>query len=156
MPYFAKSIADMAGVPVRIVDKKGTIAFFSNVFLKKDPYILFSDEIQKQAKDAGIYFTKDFYYFAFLRLAEGIVVIGPARHYPESLSELRRKGFLLGLEKEDADVFASSMKSIVSMPAETLLQILLMVDYALTGRKRSLKDILVSEDRKNVPVTCLV
>ena len=153
LSYFAKSIADMAGVPVRIVDKKGTIAFFSNVFLKKDPYILFSDEIQKQAKDAGIYFTKDFYYFAFLRLAEGIVVIGPARHYPESLSELRRKGFLLGLEKEDADVFASSMKSIVSMPAETLLQILLMVDYALTGRKRSLKDILVSEDREKLSAT---
>ena len=70
----------MAGVPVRIVDKKGRLPFFE-CFSEKDPYILFSDEIQKQAKDAGIYFTKDFYYFAFLRLAEGIVVIGPARHY---------------------------------------------------------------------------
>ena len=76
------------------------------------------------------------------------VVFGPTKNLAVSRQELRSLAFSLGVPPASADDFAAQMESLPSLPLLSLLQILCMVDFALTGRKQSLESVTIHESEQ--------
>lgn len=143
--YFASTLATLTGIPVRLYSSLKMTSFYSTVNLPKDPIAIYEKDILKKGENVSYFMAKDFSYYGILNHNESKLVIGPTRLIAFDDSSISELSFKLGIEKKDLDVFANSMKSIITMPLESLMLSLLSFNYALNGEKLSLKDIVINE-----------
>jgi AraC-like DNA-binding protein len=143
--YFANTLASLTGIPVRLYIGNDKPLLFSNVVLVKDPIVLYEKEILNKKENVAYFLAKDFSYYGILNHKRTKLVIGPTRLLPFDENSIHELIFALNVSKEDIPSFENAMKSIISMPLESLILTLLSFNYALNGEKLSLKDVVINE-----------
>ena len=124
LAYLSTVIGNMAGVPIRIYTDKKMTFYHSLVHLSKDPISLCEEKLLEIEAPVGYYITPDFDYYGVSHHGNSRIIIGPARQTPPTDQYLRKLAFELNVEPDDFPEFLSSMKVIVHMPLESILQIL--------------------------------
>jgi AraC-like DNA-binding protein len=143
--YFANTLASLTGIPVRLYIDSDKPLLFSNVTLVKDPIVLYEKEILSKQDNVAYFLAKDFSYYGILNHKRTKLVIGPTRLLPFDENSIHEMIFALNVSKEDIPSFENAMKSIITMPLESLILTLLSFNYALNGEKLSLKDVIINE-----------
>lgn len=101
------------------------------------------DDILKIREHVSYYVAKNFFYYGIINSGKMQIVLGPTRQISGNDQELKEMAFYCDVPPSETDGFVESMKSIVSLPLESVLQILCAVNYAVNAEKLSLKDICV-------------
>jgi len=143
LEYICTQIGNLSGVPIRIYRKNETVFFHSTTGLKTDPAVLYQDALLNISGNIGYVSTEDFRYFGVIRTKDLVIAVGPTRQIPSTDQELRTLAFRLDVPKEELDGFLASMKSIVRMPLESIMQMLCVQNYVLNGEKVELQELMV-------------
>lgn len=143
--YVCKNIGNLSGIPIRLFEDDCQKLFFSMVNLPKDPFILYKDEIFEIKDNIGYFITPFFNYYGVINHGNKKIVIGPTRQIKIPEQDLRKLAFTVGIDGEEAEEFVNSIKNIIRIPLESLLQMLSLINYILNGEKRSLEDLYISE-----------
>ncbi len=146
--YLCRVTATLSGIPVRVYKGEEQAFYHSPVLLPADPMELCKKQIFEIKDHVGYYLADRFFYYGVLTSGEIRFIIGPTRALSISAQELRELAFRLGLEKDEAEEFARSMKAIVNMPIESLLLMLCSVNYMVNGEKLELRDLTITTDEQ--------
>ena len=143
--YLCGIIGGMCGIPTRLY-KSGKPVFIHNaVDLPADPIVLCKDEIMAVTGHVGYYVTPDFFYYGIINYKDYKLVIGPARQLydDQTLSDL---AFRLDIPPEKTAQFTAGMKSIISMPLESILQVMIAMNFVLNKEKLGLEDVVIYDE----------
>ena len=145
LEYLCTNLANLSGIPVRLYKDDKQIYYYSMIKFIKDPFEL--DKAKAFAlKDNIAYFQNDYYYYyGIINFSNHRIVVGPTRQLPISRQELKSIAFSIGIAPSETDEFVSQMELIISLPLMSLLQILNMVNYSLTGEKTTIESISIQE-----------
>lgn len=149
LEYLCTIIGNMAGVPIRIYTDNVLSFYHSYVNLPKDPLQLCESMVLEIEDAVGYYITSDFDYYGVSRHGNQRIIIGPARQSPSTEQQLRKMAFDLGVAPDDMQEFLSSMKVIIHMPLESILQILCTIHYVITGQKIGLNDLSIIDSTQD-------
>lgn len=148
--YICTNLGNLAGVPVRIYQNDKEIFYYSVINLVKDPFLLVKDKALKLNDEVSYYQDSYYYYYGLINYKKYKIVVGPTRQIPISKQDLKAISFSLGINKATTDEFISEMEAIIFLPLMTLIQILCMVNFALSGNKKKIEDIVVHEEKQNI------
>ena len=144
LPYIAKSIGALSGVPVRLFEHGARTYEWFPAKLPKDPLTLYESEIFSIAAHVGYYVTPLFHYYGIIRRGDAAFVIGPTSQIMANEQDLRELAFKLDVPKEDVSAFVSGMNGIMRLPVETLLSMLCTMNHFLTGGEMlALSDVAI-------------
>ena len=145
LEYLCTNLANLSGIPVRLFKNDKQIYYYSMIKFIKDPFEL--DKAKAFAlKDNVTYFQDDYYYYyGIINFTNHRIVVGPTRQLPIGRQELKSIAFSIGVAPSETDEFVSQMELLVSLPLMSLLQILNMVNYSLTGEKTTIESISIQE-----------
>ena len=149
LEYLCTVIGNMAGVPIRIYTDKKLSFYHSYVHLPKDPIQLCETTLLSIEEPVGYYITSDFDYYGVSHHGNQSIIIGPARQSPSDEQTLRKLAFDLSVAPDDMQDFLSSMKVIINMPLESILQILCTIHYVITGEKIGLNDLSIIDSTQD-------
>lgn len=149
LPYLCSVIGNMAGVPIRIYTNKKLSFYHSYVHLAKDPILLCEKNILEIQDPIGYFITSDFDYYGISNHKNQSIIIGPARQAPPTDQYLHKLAFQLSVNADDMAEFISSMKVIVHMPLESILQILCTIHHVITGEKIGLNELSIIDSAQN-------
>lgn len=150
LEYLCTVIGNMAGVPIRIYRNGKKQFYHSLVSLPKDPILLCEKELLRITENIGYYITPEFDYYGIENTENETIIIGPARLTPPEEQQLRKIAFELSVEPDDISEFLSSMKVIIHMPLESILQILCTIHYVITGEKIGLNELSIIDSAQKV------
>ena len=142
--YLCRITAHLSGIPVRVYEGDNLVSFHSPVALPRDPMVLYREPIWRITDHVGYYLTEDFFCYGVVTSGEIRFIVGPTRQLPASDQTLRELAFRMGLGKEEAEECRRSMKAIVPMPVESLLQMLCAINYMVNGEKRELRELTIA------------
>ncbi len=149
LQYICSVIGNLSGIPVRLFKNGEQIFYQSFVNLPKDPFVLYQKEIFDITTNLGYYITPIFNYYGIINYSDQKIVIGPTRQLRANKKDLRKLAFRLDLIQEAADEFVRAMQSIVTMPLESIMQMLCVINYVLNGEKLKLEDIQIYDTDQN-------
>ena len=145
LKYLCSTIGNLSGIPIRIFKKEELYFYYSEVKLPKDPIGIYKKDLFSISEHVGYFITAHYHYYGIVNYDEFKIIIGPTRQTNENSQELRELAFKANVDNDDVDDFINSMKSIVRMPIESILQILCTINYVLNNEKKSLKGITIHD-----------
>ena len=143
LEYLCTVIGNLAGVPIRIFENNKLVFYHSLIYLPKDPATLWETELLSIDTPVGYFITPDFDYYGISNYKEQTIIIGPTRQSVPEDRFLRRLAFDLSVDPDEMQIFLSSMKVIIHMPLESILQILCTIHYVITGEKMGLNELAI-------------
>lgn len=141
--YLCTVIGNMSGIPIRLYKNNRQIFYHALVNLPKDPMTAFKKDILSIDTHVGYYITPYFHYYGIVSDGENKIIIGPSIQTSNNEQTLRELAFECDVSHDDAADFIIGMKSIVSMPLDSILQILCTMNYVMNGEKLGLGDIII-------------
>ena len=141
--YLCTIIGNMSGIPIRLYKNNRQIFYHALVNLPKDPMTAFKKDILSIETHVGYYITPYFHYYGIVSDGENKIIIGPSIQTSNNEQTLRELAFECDVSPDDAADFIIGMKSIVSMPLDSILQILCTMNYVMNGEKLGLGDIII-------------
>lgn len=143
--YICTVIGNLAGIPIRIFQDSTQVFYRSVVPLPKDPMTAFQQDILSVDSHVGYFVTPYFHYYGILNSGEYKIVIGPSIQTKQSEQALRELAFRCDVPSDETDDFVAGMKGIISMPLNSILQILCILNYVINHEKLNLDDITIHE-----------
>lgn len=148
--YICSNLGNLSGLPVRLYQNKKQIFYYSLIKLFKDPFVLSLEAAFKLEDEIAYYQSPYYYYYAIANMGDIKLVVGPTRQFPISKQELKSIAFSLGIPISASDEFISQMESLVNLPLMSILQIMCMVYFSFTGKKKSLESVIIHEESQEV------
>ena len=148
--YVCTNLGNLSGIPVRLYKNNEQIFYYSLIQLLKDPFEIDKEQAFKLNDDVCYYQSSYYYYYAIANIDDLKIVVGPTRQLPITNQELKSLAFSIGVPNSSIDVFIQEMSSLVSLPLMSLLQIMCMIYFALTGKKKSLESITIHEAKQTI------
>ena len=148
--YICTMIGNLSGVPIRIYKNRILIFSHSVVWLPVDPICLCEDEILDIRSHIGYYTAQFFYSYGIVNYEDYSIISGPTRLTSARVQELRELAFLAGVPSEETDAFVSGMRAVISLPLESLLQMLLSVNFFLNEEMLEITDLTIREDEQQM------
>ena len=148
LKYICSNLGNLSGIPVRLYKNKEQIFYYSVVKLLKDPFLLSMEAAFKLKDDISYYQSPYCYYYGILNVDDYKIVVGPTRQLPISKQELKSIAFSSGVPISSTDEFVGQMQSLVSFPLMSLLQIMCMIYFSITGKKKSLESVTIHESEQ--------
>ena len=145
--YLCNKMSDMSGLPIRIYRDNDLSAVYSVAPLIADPIILNQDVLNSYKEHISYHITENFDYYGIINSENIKIIIGPSRSTPLNNQELRDLAFALNVQSKDIDAFRLSMQSIVSMPLDSIIQMMCTINHILNKEKLNLSDFQIKEDR---------
>lgn len=148
LKYLSRNIANLCGIPIRIYENGEPVFFYSNLNFRKDPILPIEKEVLSNHEHVGYHIAKDFSYYGIVNHGNTKIILGPSRTSPFHDQDAYDMAFHLNLGKEEIEDFVSSVKCIVPMPLDSMLESLCCLNYILNGETLTLEDITFPKDRK--------
>ncbi|MGM9666363.1 MAG: helix-turn-helix domain-containing protein [Eubacteriales bacterium] len=149
LEYVCTVIGNLSGIPIRLFRDGEMILYHSIVNLPSDPFTLYKKDVFSVKSNLGYYVTPFFDYYGIVNSTEYKIVIGPTRQIPINERDLRKLAFELDVAKDSVGEFISSMKAIITMPLESVMQMLCIINYILNGEKKSLGDVSIYDSSQS-------
>lgn len=148
LEYICTVMGNLCGIPIRIYEDEKQVFYHSVVKLVKDPINLNLDDILLIRDHVGNFVDSYFSYYGIVNSGNKKIVLGPTRQIPLSDQELKEIAFKIDILNDDVDEFINSMKTIIPMPYESILQTLCVLNYILNDEKAKLKDVAIIEEKQ--------
>lgn len=145
MPYLCTVIGNLSGIPVRWYEGETQRFAYALAPLPVDPMRLYQEEIWQVPGHVGYYVAPHFHYYGVVRCDRWRFVIGPTRQVEDTAQELRELAFRADVPPDQMEAFVNSMKGIVRMPLNSVMQMLCTINYILNDEKLELKGITIYE-----------
>lgn len=149
LDYICRTIGNLSGVPIRVIQGEELCFYHSLAYLPKDPMAAYREDIRRVSAHVGYFVTPQFHYYGIVNSGDTKIVIGPTSQTPGSEQEMRELAFLADVPPEDVEEFTAGMKSIVHMPLESVMQMLCTINYILNDEKLELEDITIYESEQS-------
>ncbi|MGN1100161.1 MAG: helix-turn-helix domain-containing protein, partial [Christensenellales bacterium] len=146
--YICTVIGNLSGIPVRLFRGDEQVFYHSIVNLPKDPLTLYRDEIFNIKTHIGYFITPFFDYYGVVNFSDSRIIVGPTGQLRSGDKDLKELAFRLDLIQESAEDFVKAMQSIVTMPLESIMQMLCVINHVLNGEKLELKDIEIYDSQQ--------
>jgi len=146
--YLCTTIGNLAGIPIRIYRDNKQIFYHSVVNLPKDPILPYEDKILKIQVHIGYFITPRFHYYGIVNSGTYKIVLGPSRQWTANETDLTELAFECDVPKDETENFISSMKSLVALPLNSVLQTLCSMNFVLNGEKLSIADITIYDEEQ--------
>ena len=150
LKYICTNLGNLSGIPVRLYKNNEQIFYYSLIKLLKDPFEVSKEAAFKLKEEIAYYQSPYYYYYAIANIKNIKLVVGPTRPLPISKQELKSIAFSLGIPISASDEFISQMESLVNLPLMSLLQIMCMIYFSITGKKKSLESVIIHEEKQTV------
>ena len=150
LKYICTNLGNLSGIPVRLYKNNEQIFYYSLIKLLKDPFEVSKEAAFKLKEEIAYYQSPYYYYYAIANIKDIKLVVGPTRPLPISKQELKSIAFSLGIPVSASDEFISQMESLVNLPLMSLLQIMCMIYFSITGKKKSLESVIIHEEKQTV------
>ena len=150
LKYISTNLGNLSGIPVRLYKNNQLEFYYSLVNLLKDPFEIDKVQAFKLTDDIAYYQSPYYYYYGIININDINIVVGPTSQLPLTKQELKSLAFSLGIPNSSSDVFIQEMESLVSLPLMSLLQIMCMIYFSITGKKKSLESITIHESKQNI------
>lgn len=148
LEYICNAVANLSGIPVRLIYGGRQVFYSSVVELEKDPMLSCKDGIMSVKDNVGYYVTGNFDYYGIVNSGGYTIVIGPTRQTTPADADLKELAFTIDIPSENIENFVRSMKSIVTMPFESVIQMLCVINFALNGEKLNIGDVAIREEQQ--------
>lgn len=145
LQYLCGIIGGLCGIPTRLYKTAKLVFVHSTADLPADPITLHSDEIFKIKEHVGYFVTPDFFYYGVINYKDYKLVIGPARQVYDDRT-LTDLAFRLDVSPEQTKKFISSMKSVICMPLESILQVMIAMNFVLNKERLGLEDVVIYDE----------
>lgn len=149
LEYIISNLGNLSGIPSRIFKNNQKIMFYSVIDFIKDPLDLDLESILEIKEDISYYQNKYGFNYAIINYNDYKIVIGPTSEIKISTKEIISYGFDLGIPPSFIDEFINKIYLIVNFPLMSLLQIMCVVYFSLTNRKKTLEDITIHINNQN-------
>ena len=141
--YICTVIGNMSGIPIRLYEDNRLTFYHSFVYLPKDPLTPFENNILAIETHIGYFITPYFHYYGIVSDGKHKIVIGPTIQTANHEQTLKELAFKCDVSSDDTIDFIIGIKSIVSMPLDSILQILCTMNYIMNDEKLGLEDIII-------------
>lgn len=149
--YICKNINSLSAIPVRHYENNNLIGFYSIIKLIKDPANLYLDKLLSTEKNIEYTFIDASQIYGIIKHESHRIVIGPIGPFLEDRKKIEEVAFLLDIDKDNIEQFASSLSIIPDMPLSSFLQMLCTLNFYLNNEKLSIKDITISDgEQENI------
>ena len=149
--YFARSVARLSGIPVRVYHGKEELCHCFPVALPCDPMKSCREEIFSIREHVGYYVTPFFHYYGVLNAGEIKIVIGPTAQIMADDQKLRELAFQIDVPQEEVRSFVEGMNAITRLPVESLLQMLCTINHLLNnGEMLELPDLAIHDSEQTL------
>lgn len=148
LDYLCTVIGNLTGIPIRIYKGNRQILYHAIVHLPKDPITAYKNQILSVESHVGYFITPHFYYYGIVGRGELKIVIGPSIQTTSSEQDLKELAFQCDVSPDDIADFIIGMKSIVTMPLDSILQILCAINYVLNDEKLGLGDVIIYDSEQ--------
>ncbi len=148
--YIARVLSSLSGIPVRIFKNGKLSDYYSLVNLPKDPMDACRDEVFALSRHVDYHITPLFHIYGIVNSGDIRIVTGPTAQVSANDQSLRELAFKADVPKEEVQGFVEGMKSITSIPLESLLMMLCSVNYMLNNEKLELRDILIHNEEQQI------
>ena len=149
LPYIARSLGTLSGIPVRLFQGEELQYACFPVKLPRDPMEACRKEVFSIQEHVGYYVSPLFHYYGVINAGDTHIVIGPTSQIMAGDQALRELAFQLDVPKEEIPDFVSGMHAIVPMPPESLLQMLCTVNHLLNdGEMLEISDIAIYDEEQ--------
>lgn len=145
LKYICTTIGNLSGIPIRLFCGEEQTFYYSLIDLPKDPICIYEKEIFSITSHVGYFIAPDFDYYGIVNSGLNKIVIGPTRLTPKTSQELKELAFRADVPPRETDDFVRAMKDIISMPLDSLLQMLCTINYLLNEEKLGLENIYIYE-----------
>lgn len=146
--YLCTIIGNLAGIPIRVYQQGKQVFYHSVVNLPKDPIIPYSDGILKINDHIGYFITPKFHYYGIVNSGKYKIVSGPSRQWTANKSDLKELAFECDVLQDETENFIEAMESLVTLPLNSVLQMLCSLNFVLNGEKLSIADITIYDDEQ--------
>ena len=150
--YLARSIARLSGVPVRVYNGETELCRFFPAEMPRDPMELCREELFALNSPVGYYSTSVlFHCYGVLNTGTVRFIVGPTSQIMADEQQLKELAFRLDVSKDEVPAFVEGMRTIVRLPAETMLQMLCTLNHFLNeGERLELTDIAIYDDEQSL------
>ena len=148
--YLARSMAQQAGIPVRVYKDGKEYCRSFPAPLPRDPMEIYKKEIFALTGHVAYYCTPYFHYYGVLNAGGHRIVAGPTAQIMANEQKLRELAFEADVPPEEVPAFIEGMNGIRRLPVETLLQMLCTLNYFLNGgEKLEISDLAINASRQD-------
>ena len=141
LEYICDSISNISGIPVRLYCDKRIIKTFSIINLPIDPIQLYEEEILDHQESIYTYSAPYFYYYGLINFKNYQIVLGPSSTSGEDMYALSLL-YDLNVAPKDKTSFLTALKTSSILPFNTFLEMLIMINYVLNNKKKSISEFL--------------
>lgn len=146
--YLCTVIGNMSGIPIRLYKDNRLLFYHALVNLPRDPIAAVEEDILSVRTNIGYYITPCFHYYGIVGDGEYKIVIGPSVQTKSNEQTLKELAFQCDVPADDTAEFIAGMKSIVSMPLDSILQILCTMNYIMNGEKIGLEELIIYDSEQ--------
>lgn len=149
--YLANAIANLSGIPIRYYHCDDLVFYKSIVKLAKDPITLVKDELFKIEDHVSYFCSSDLLYYGIIRKGDERIIIGPSYIVTPDDRSIKELAFRLDVEDIDKEKFISNFKAILSMPIESLIQMLVCINYIINDEKLYIDQVVIrNQEQENL------
>lgn len=149
--YLCTAIGNIVGIPIRLYRNRKQAFYHSIVDLPVDPLSPFEEEVLDIDAHVGYFITPYFHYYGIINSGEIKIVVGPSIQTANNEQTLKELAFKCDVPTDDVPDFVIGMKSISSMPLESIVQILCTLNYVMNGETLGLGDITICDaEQQNI------
>lgn len=144
LEYLCSNFGNLSAMPVRLYDGDEQVFYYSIIALPADPFLPYVKDVFAINKHVGYFIAPHDYFYGVVNFDGKRIVVGPTRQVPISEQELKEVAFETGVRHADVEDFIVGMKSIMTMPLTSVLQMMAQVNHVLNdGEKLSLTDLAI-------------
>lgn len=147
--YVSKQFANMFGINIRVYKNFEKIFFQSTVKHDSDPADLCVNEIFNDQSELGYYIYNNYFYYGFINYSHYTIVIGPTCELGYSENETNKIGNELGLPQDTIQSFATEMQSFCGIHLDTLIQIVILLNFTLNRTMYNISEIRIKHSEQN-------
>ncbi len=141
--YIGKNISQLSTIPVRIYKGKTQDALYFVTNLPVDPIIPYADILLAIKEPVSLYITPDFHYYGIITSGNLRMILGPSSQIKFDQHRLAELAFKLGVAQEQKKEFMTALQLIPSMPIDSFIQILCLVNYIWNEEQVSVGQVLL-------------
>lgn len=148
--YICEHFANISRIPIRLYKDKKPQIYKNPTTFPSDPGAPYIDELLCITKKISYYITNIYHYYGVINFGNYTLLIGPTYQLPPSRSQIHDYMFSLGIHQNYHEQYQLFLASITTMPLETFVHLLCLVNFYLTGEKIAVTDLILYDSSSKI------
>lgn len=144
LEYLCTNLANLSAIPVRLFEGEKQVFYSSIVDLPVDPFLPYKRDVFAITAHVGYFIAPHDWFYGVVNFDGKRIVAGPTRQVPASEQDLKTLAFEQDVPQADFDDFVKGMKTIMTIPLTSVLQMLANFNHVVNdGEKLTLTDLAI-------------